>query len=405
MSREIPQIGSADYAVPAAAAQWQKRWLIVGVVGAALCIIGAVISRDQLDQVLRGYLIAYIFWLGLSLGCLALLMVQYLSGGLWGLVLRRVFEAACKCLPLMLVLFLPILFGRHHLYAWMSDPALTARNSWYLHTSGLTGWIARWIFYFAIWGGFALTLIRRGNQQDYPQPAGARLRFQGLSGIGLVLYSLTVSFAVVDWIMSLDPHWGSTIYGLIFLAGQGLSALAFGIVMLTLFTRYSPFREIIKPMQFHDIGKLLLAFVMLFAYFSFSQWLIIWAGNLPDEIGWYLHRIRGGWGVVALIIILFHFALPFALLLSRERKRAGSRLIGLAVFLMFMRLVDIYWYVVPNFAHEQGHFYLSIWYIVAPLAVGGLWLSYFFYNLRERPLLPLYEPQIPSLLHQRSHGH
>ena len=402
MSREIPQIGPADYVVPAQAAQWQKRWLIVGVVGAAVCVIGAVTS---LDQFLRGYLIAYIFWLGLSLGCLALLMVQYLSGGLWGLVLRRVFEAACKCLPLMLVLFLPILFGRHHLYAWMSDPALTARNSWYLHTSGLTGWIARWIFYFAIWGGFALTLIRRGNQQDYPQPAGARLRFQGLSGIGLVLYSLTVSFAVVDWIMSLDPHWGSTIYGLIFLAGQGLSALAFGIVMLTLFTRYSPFREIIKPMQFHDIGKLLLAFVMLFAYFSFSQWLIIWAGNLPDEIGWYLHRIRGGWGVVALIIILFHFALPFALLLSRERKRAGNRLIGLAVFLMFMRLVDIYWYVVPNFAHEQGHFYLSIWYVVAPLAVGGLWLSYFFYNLRERPLLPLYEPQIPSLLHQRSHGH
>jgi hypothetical protein len=402
MSREISQVRPADYVVPAAAAQWQKRWLIVGVVGAALCVIGAVTS---LDQFLRGYLIAYIFWLGLSLGCLALLMVQYLSGGLWGLVLRRVFEAASKCLPLMFVLFLPILFGRHHLYAWMNDPALTARNSWYLHTSGFGGWIARWILYFAIWGGLALTLVRRGNKQDYPQPAGTWLRIQGISGLGLVLYSLTVSFAVVDWIMSLDPHWGSTIYGLIFLAGQGLSALAFGIVMLTLFTRYSPFREIVKPMQFHDIGKLMLAFVMLFAYFSFSQWLIIWAGNLPEEIGWYLDRIRGGWGVVALIIILFHFALPFALLLSRERKRAGSRLIGLAVFLMFMRVVDIYWYVVPNFAHEQGHFYLSIWYVVAPLAVGGLWLSFFFYNLRERPLLPLYEPQIPSLLHQRSHGH
>ncbi len=202
--------------------------------------------------------------------------------------------------------------------------------------------------------------------------------------------------------MSLDPHWGSTIYGLIFIAGQGLSALAFGVVMLTVFTHYSPYREIIKPMQFHDIGKLMLAFVMLWAYFSFSQWLIIWAGNLPDEIGWYLHRIRGGWGVVALIIILFHFALPFALLLSRERKRAGSRLIGLAIFLMFMRVVDIYWYVVPNFAHEQGHFYLSIWYIVAPIAVGGLWLTSFFYNLRQRPLLPLCEPQIPTLLHQRS---
>ena len=221
-------------------------------------------------------------------------------------------------------------------------------------------------------------------------------RFQGLSGLGLVLYALTVSFAAVDWVMSLDPTWGSTIYGLIFIAGQGLSALAFNVIMLTVFTRYRPYREIIKPMQFHDIGKLMLAFVMLFAYFSFSQWLIIWAGNLPEEIGWYLHRIRGGWGVVALIIILFHFALPFALLLSRERKRAGRRLIGLALLLMFMRLVDIYWYVVPNFAHEQGHFYLSIWYIVAPIGVGGLWLAFFFYNLQQRPLLPLYEPQIPT---------
>ncbi len=402
MSREIPQIGQIDYAVPAAAAQWQKRALIVGVVGALLCVVGAVTS---LDQFLRGYLIAYIFWLGLSLGCLALLMVQYLSGGLWGLVIRRVLEAAIKGLPLMFLLFLPILFGRHHLYAWMTDPALTARNSWYLHTSGIGGWIARWILYFVIWGWFAFTLIRRGDMQDRPLMTGAWPRFQGISGLGLVLYSLTVSFAVVDWVMSLDPHWGSTIYGLIFIAGQGLSALAFSVVMLTVFTHYSPYREIIKPMQFHDIGKLMLAFVMLFAYFSFSQWLIIWAGNLPEEIGWYLHRIRGGWGVVALIIILFHFALPFALLLSRERKRAGSRLIGLAVFLMFMRVVDIYWYVVPNFAHEQGHFYLSIWYIVAPIGVGGLWLTYFFYNLRQRTLLPLYEPQIPSLLHQRSHGH
>jgi hypothetical protein len=399
MSKQIPQVGRAEYAVPAQAAQWQKRSLIVGVVGVILCVIGAVTS---LDQFLRGYLIAYIFWLGLCLGCLALLMVQHLSGGLWGLVIRRVLEAAAKCLPLMFLLFLPILFGRQHLYMWMTDPALTARNSWYLNTPG---WIGRWIFYFAIWMLFAFVLIKRGDRQDSPLTIGAWPRFQGLSGIGLVLYSLSVSFAVVDWVMSLDPHWGSTIYGLIFIAGQGLSALAFSVVMLTVFTHYSPYREIIKPMQFHDIGKLMLAFVMLFAYFSFSQWLIIWAGNLPDEIGWYLNRIRGGWGVVALIIILFHFALPFALLLSRERKRAGSRLIGLAVFLMFMRVVDIYWYVVPNFAHEQGHFYLSLWYIVAPISVGGLWLTYFFYNLRQRPLLPLYEPQIPSLLHQRSHGH
>ncbi len=399
MSQQNVNVRQGEFLVPAAAETWQKRSLMVGVAGAILCIIGLVVSTDEF---LRGYLIAYMLWLGLSLGCLALLMLQYLSGGLWGLVIRRSLEAAAKVLPLMFVLFLPLLFGRHHLYAWMNDPALTLRNHWYLNTPG---WVIRWLVYFAIWGLFAYVVIKRGDTQD--TAAGITLpRLQGVCGLGLVLYSLTVSFAAVDWIMSLDPHWGSTIYGLIFIAGQGLSALAFNVIILTLLTRYSPYREIIKPMQFHDIGKLMLAFVMLFAYFSFSQWLIIWAGNLPEEIGWYLNRIRGGWGVVALIIILFHFALPFALLLSRERKRAGSRLIGLAVFLMFMRLVDIYWYVVPNFAHARGHFYFSIWYVVAPAGVGGLWLAYFFYNLRKRPLLPRYEPQMPLLLSQGSgHGH
>jgi hypothetical protein len=403
MSELTIDLRPADNVVPAQAATWQKRALTAGIIGIVVCIAGAVMS---LDQFLRGYLIAYMFWLGLSLGCLGLLMVQYLSGGFWGLAIRRVLEASSRCLPLMFVLFLPLLFGRYHLYAWMSDPSLTARNAWYLHVGGLGGWIARWIIYFAIWIVLQQILYKRGGMLDTPPPAGALPHFQGLSGLGAVLYPMTISFAAVDWVMSLDPHWGSTIYGLIFLAGQGLSALAFCVIMLTVLTRYKPYRDVIKPTQFHDLGKLMLAFVMLFAYFSFSQWLIIWAGNLPEEISWYLNRIRGGWGVIALIIILFHFALPFCLLLSRERKRAGSRLIGVALFLMFMRLVDIYWYVVPNFAHERGHFYLSLWYILVPLGMGGLWLTNFFYNFRQRPLLPLYDPQIPNFLHQGSgHGH
>jgi hypothetical protein len=403
MSKDIVNLRQADFAVPAQAAQWQSRATVAGVVGIAICIAGGLIS---LDQFMRGYLIAYMFWLGLSMGCLALLMVQYLSGGFWGLCIRRVLEAASKCLPLMFVLFLPILIFRRHLYAWMNDPSLTERNSWYLHTGGLGGWFARWIIYFAIWLSLMYILNKRGAMQDSPLPGGIQPRFQGISGLGLVLYSLTISLAAVDWVMSLDPHWGSTIYGLIFVAGEGLSALAFCVIILAVLTHYMPYHEIIKPTQFHDLGKLMLAFVMLFAYFSFSQWLIIWSGNLPEEIGWYLNRIRGGWGMVALVIILFHFALPFALLLSRERKRAGRRLIGIAVFLMFMRLVDIYWYVVPNFAHERGHFYLSVWYILVPLGLGGLWLTNFFYNFRKLPLLPLYEPQVPNFLNQGSgHGH
>ncbi len=396
MSTQTLEYRATDFVVPADASRWQSRAMIVGVVGVAFCLIAAFLD---LKDFLRGYVIAYMFWTGLSLGCLALLMLQYLTGGLAALSVRRVLEASAKCLPLMFVLFLPILILRKDIYGWMTDASLTKEAGWYLNT---TGWIGRWILYFVIWCGLLWVLTKRGDRQDAPI-VGASPRFQGISGIGLVLYALTISFASVDWVMSLDPHWGSTIYGLIFLAGQGLSALCFSIIMLTLLTRYSPYREIIKPMQFHDIGKLTLAFVMLFAYFSFSQWLIIWSGNLPDEISWYLHRIRGEWGYIILAIVALHFALPFALLLSRERKRAGKRLIKLAILIMFMRMVDIYWYVVPNF-HDAKLF--SIWYLAAPIGVGGIWVTVFFINFRKRPLLPFYEPQVPSLLHQGSgHGH
>jgi len=396
MSHQTVELRASDLAVPVDTPSWQSRALMVGIAGLIFCVIGAVID---LRDFLRGYLIAYMFWTGLSLGCMGLLMVQYLSGGFWGLSIRRILEAGAKNLALMFVAFLPILFLRYHLYDWMNDPALTRQNHWYLNEPF---WMGRWVLYFAIWGYLVITLTRRGDRQDAPI-AGAPPRFQGLAGLGCVLYALTASFAAVDWIMSLDPHWGSTIYGLIFLVGQGLSALCFSIIMLTVLTRYSPYDRIIKPTQFHDIGKLTLAFVMLFAYFSFSQWLIIWSGNLPEEIGWFLRRVHGAFGWVMIGIVLLHFALPFALLLSRDRKRAGRRLIPIAVLLMIMRMVDIYWYTIPNFRDAK---LFSIWYFAAPIGLGGLWVWAFFFNFRKRPLLPLYEPQVPNFLHQGSgHGH
>jgi hypothetical protein len=400
MSQPEVQMQQMSFAAPADAAGWEKKWFGVGVVAALITVAGYVMQPEQL---LRGYLIGYMLWLGLSLGCLALLMMQHLSGGLWGLSIRRVLEAASKGARLMLVLFIPLVLGRHYLYGWMSGDGVNEHNAWYLN---MPFWYVRQAIYWVAWLTMVGVLNKRSALQDESSAVGHQPRFQLFSGIGILVYALTISFAAVDWVMSLDPHWGSTIYGMIFMAGEGLSALAFCVIMLTWLTKYSPMREIIKAEQFHDLGKLMLAFVMLFAYFSFSQWLIIWSGNLPEEISFFLNRIRGGWGVVALAIILFHFALPFALLLSRNLKRDGRRMIGLAVLLMFMRLVDIYWYVVPNFAHARGHFYLSPWYLVAPIALGGLWLGYFLHNLRQRPILPAYEPQMASLLHQGSgHGH
>jgi hypothetical protein len=400
MSQPEMQVQHRNYAVPAEAAGWQKRYLVIGGIAALATIVGFFVQPDQL---MRGYLIGYMLWLGLSLGCLALLMVQHLSGGLWGLSIRRILEAASRGIPLMLVLFIPLVLGRHYLYGWMNGEGVNDHNAWYLN---MPFWWLRQAIYFGAWLLMMYVLNQRSALQDEAAAVGHQPRFQLISGIGTLVYALTISFAAVDWVMSLDPHWGSTIYGMIFMAGEGLSGLSFCIIMLAVLTRYSPMREIIKAEQFHDIAKLMLAFVMLFAYFSFSQWLIIWSGNLPEEISFFLARIRGGWGVIALMIILFHFALPFALLLSRNLKRDGQKMIGLAVLLMFMRLVDIYWYVVPNFAHARGHFYFSIWYLIAPAGIGGLWLGYFFNNLRQRPILPAYEPQMPSLLHQGSgHGH
>jgi len=400
MSQPNVQVESGNFAVPVEAAGWQTIYLGIGVVGAIACVAGYFL---QAEQFMRGYLIGFMLWLGLSLGSLALLMVQHLSGGLWGLSIRRILEASSKGARLMLVLFIPLVLGRHYLYGWMSGDGVNEHNAWYLN---MPFWYVRQAIYWGVWLIMVGVLNKRSAQQDEPSAVGHQPKFQLFSGIGSLVYALTISFAAVDWVMSLDPHWGSTIYGMIFMAGQGLSTLAFCVILLTVLTRYSPMREIIKPTQFHDLGKLMLAFVMLFAYFSFSQWLIIWAGNLPEEISFFLNRIRGGWGMVALAIILFHFALPFALLLSKQRKRDGERLIWLAVLLMFMRLVDIYWYVVPNFAHARGQFYFSLWYLVGPVALGGLWLGFFFYNLRQRPILPAYEPQMASLLHQGSgHGH
>ena len=335
---------------------------------------------------------------------MALLMVQHLSGGLWGLSIRRILEAASKGLPLMVVLFLPLVLGRHHLYEWMSGEGVSDRNAWYLN---MPFWWLRLVIYFGAWIGMMYVLNKRSALQDEPSAVGNQPRFQLFSGIGSLVYALTISFAAVDWVMSLDPHWGSTIYGMIFMAGEGLSALSFCVIMLTVLTRYSPMREIIKPEQFRDLGKLMLAFVMLFAYFSFSQWLIIWAGNLPEEISFFLNRIRGGWGVVALVIILFHFALPFALLLSKERKKDGRRLIWLAVH------ADVHapgGHLLVRGAELRARARTFLLQPVVPggarSRLGGLWLAYFFYNLRQRPILPAYEPQMPSLLHQGSgHGH
>ncbi len=385
---------TADVAIPELA-RLQRTLLLAGGAGAVLSAIGLAIEPAQF---LQSYLMAYMLCLGVTLGCLALGMVHQLSGGAWGVVIRRPIGAATRVLPVMTLLFLPIVLGMRQLYPW-TDAALVARDEALQHKHlylNTPFFLTRAIVYFATWNALAYFLNAWSLEQD--QTADPRLarRMQMLSGGGLLAYGLTITFASFDWMMSLEPHWFSTIYGVLIVGGQGLSALAFLIAVLVWLSRRPPLDRIIVPAHFHDLGNLMLAFVMLWAYFSFSQYLIIWAGNLPVEIAWYLHRLQTGWRFVGITLVLFHFAVPFALLLSRTVKREASLLWKVAIGILVVRLVDLFWLIAPEF-HQHG---ISVsWLdIVLPLTLASLWLACFIWQLRGRAILPVHDPEFDEAL-------
>jgi hypothetical protein len=375
----------------------QKRSLAVGLIAAVLCAGGALIFPPVF---FRAYLSAYIFWIGIPVGALALLMLHHLVGGRWGFMIQRVLEAAIQTLPLMALLFIPLLFGLADLYPWAqtevvaADPLLQQKAA-YLN---IPFFIARAVAYFAVWIVLGRLLVTWSLQQDRSADDTLTLRLQRLSGPGLVLYGLTVSFAVIDWIMSLEPKWYSTIFGMIFMVSFGLAAMALAILATRFLESEKPLAQVVSPDRWHDLGNLLLALVMFWAYLNFSQFLLIWSENLAEEIPWYLHRIGGGWEWVAVALILFQFALPFILLLSRNTKRDSRTLAAVAAAILFMHWLDILWMVVPSFYPARFHFH---WLdIAAPVAIGGLWLAAFIGYLKARSLLPLHDPRFTELLEQ-----
>ncbi|HKA53721.1 MAG TPA: hypothetical protein VKJ47_08665 [Candidatus Binatia bacterium] len=377
----------------------QQRALLFGVVGLVLCAVGAVFSPEQF---FRAYLLAYVFWIGVALGCLAIIMVYHLSGGAWGVVIRRMLESATRTLPLMIVLFVPLVFGLHDLYAW-ARPEVVAADELLQHKRpylNVPFFLLRAALYFVAWGGVAYFINKWSLEQDQraadPRPT-RRLRL--LSGPGLILYGLAITFAAVDWLMSLEPHWYSTIFGATLMVGQGLNAFAFAIMVAALLADRAPLSRVISPVHFQDLGSLLLAFVMLWTYMAFAQWLLVWSGNLPEENFWYVHRLQGGWQWFGVVLIVFHFALPFVLLLSRDLKRNARALAVVAGAIMVMRFVDLFWLIVPAFYPEGVHIHWM--YVVAPLSLGAVWLAVFIRQLGERPLLPLHDPNLRGAI---AHG-
>jgi hypothetical protein len=377
----------------------ETRLLAAGALGLVASIIGAAISPTQF---FRSYLIAWVFWLGMTLGCLAILMLQHLSGGGWGFVIRRLLESGTRTLPLMLVLFVPFVFGLQELYSWARPPhtieddtlkTVLDHKRAYLNVPFF--WI-RVAVYFLIWAALTYLVNKWSGEQDVDDGPKPRRRLEALSGPGLILFGFTVTFASVDWVMSLDPEWFSAIFGILFMGGQALSAIAFVIAVVVVLGMREPMSRILTRGHVHDLGKLLLAFVMLWAYFSFSQLLIIWSGNLPEEIPWYLHRLQGGWQWVGLVLVIFHFALPFLLLLSRDLKRNGRMLATVAGGVIVMRFIDLFWLIAPEFNREGFHVH---WLdLAAPIGLGGVWLWFFIRQLKRRPLLPLKDPRTEEML-------
>jgi hypothetical protein len=378
--------------------QWdsvRKRSFVVGLVALTPCVAGAFISPEQF---FRSYLPAYVFWIGIPLGSWAILMLHHLVGGRWGFVIQRALEAVIQTLPLMALLFVPVLLGLAYLYPWArpdvvaADP-LMQEKSRYLN---VPFFIARAVLYFGIWILVGRLLTQWSLEQDRVADPALTQRLQRLSGPGLVLYGLTVTFSVIDWLMSLEPRWYSTIYGMIFMVSYSLAALAFVIIVAHLIEEETPLAQVLSSSHFHDLGNLLLALVMFWAYMHFSQFLLIWVENLAEEIPWYLRRIHGGWEWFALALVLFQFALPFLLLLSRTAKRRARALCGLAAGILFMHWIDIFWMAAPAF--YPGRFHLHWMDILAPIGIGGIWLATFLHYLNGRSLLPLHDPRFAELL-------
>ncbi len=391
-----------DYKAPESVGRLQQSALAIGGIALILALFGAVRSPELFYP---SYLMSFMLILGLALGSLGLVMLQHLTSGHWGIIIRRPLESATRTLPLVAAFFLPIAFiGMKYLYgAWLDpekvkkEPLSDFQRGYLTHN----GYLTRAVIYFAIWLLLMFIFNRLSRQQDADREDRAlRRRLNMLAGPGIIVYVFAMSFAAIDWVMSLSPHWASTIYGFLFVVGQLISSMALMIAVVVLLARAEPLAGILQKRHLHDLGKLLLAFVMLWAYFDFSQLLIIWSGNQPEEISFYRTRLYGEWGVVAVIVLVFHFFVPFFLLLSQDVKRNAKLLPKIAVWLIFMRLVDLFWMTRPEFTSRAVPTWLDI---VLPLALGGLWLGFFAFNLKQLPLLPVGDPKLEEAIEHHEH--
>ncbi len=403
-----------SFDAPPEITRWQNLALGVGAIFTIIWLVGWFTNPEQ---AYRSWLLGFTFWGGIGIGSLGILILQYLTGGAWGVVIRRFVEAGSRTIPMIGLMFIPILWAviTKSLYWWsaMPDDKIVQHRALWMN---IPSFGIRAIIYFALLSIMAYLLNKWSLQQDKtdnPEDSAKLLgKATAFCGPTMVFYALVVSFMAIDWLMALDPHWFSTIWGLLYVVGWALSCFAFLIALLANLAHKEPLNRVLGNKHFHDIGKLMLALVMVWAYFNFSQFLIIWSGNLPEETGWLLKRMKGAWGYMAIGLIIFHFAAPFILLLSRDFKRNSRLLSYVALFILFMRLVDMYFHIGPSpmmgadikASFQYAAFNLNWMDFVAPVAVGGIWLWAYFGELKKRPLFPTKDPFFENaIIHGKGH--
>ncbi len=368
----------------------EQRAYIIGAAGILALLAGALVSTQQFFQ---SYLYGYILWVGLSIGCLGILILHHLVSGHWGNIIQRIVESGARNALLMAVLFIPVVMGMETIYPWTDHARVESSHVLHAKTGYLNPvfFIARAGFFFAVWIGIAFWLSAMSSKQDMSADPSLTRKMKIFSGPAMVFFVLTVSFASFDWMMSLEPEWYSTIYGMQMIVGAVLTTLAFSVLILRILAQKPPVSEVINTRHIHHIGNLLMAFTVLWAYMAFSQFLIIWSGNLPEDNFYYIRRVHTGWSVVALVLLVGHFLVPFLLLLSRRRKRELEGLARVAAGIFVLRLVDYFWLIVPAFHHESPDVHALD--IAAPVAIGGIWVGLFIRQLKRRPLIPLHDPR------------
>ncbi len=380
----------------------QALAMLVGAAGLIGWLIGVLITPEPF---FRSYLVAYVFWLGIGLGGLVVLMTYHLTGGRWGLLVRRIVEASSRTLPLLALLFIPILVGIRSLYLW-ARPEEVAHSELLQHKEPYLNllWFAiRAGLYFLVWITLAWLLTRWSRRHDEADDPHILARMRNLSGPGLVFYGLTITFASTDWVMSLQPHWYSTVYSMIFAGLQFQLGLAFAVLVLVLLSTGEPMVGLVRPQYFRDLGGLLLAAVMFWAYVEFGQFMLIWIANLPEEIGWYLPRFEAGWEYISWSLVACQLGVPFLLLLFRRVKQNRKALGCVAAWVLLMALVNLFWQIIPAFppASLVGHWPDILATLIALAGIGGIWVAIFLGQLRKVPLIP---PHDPTLAEVKSHG-